>query len=245
MIENYTAIIPARGGSKGVPGKNVKNLSGFPMIAFSILVAKLSKKIDKVIVSTDSRKIAKLAKKFGAEIPFLRPKNISKDSSTDIQFIKHAINWYDKNENYIPSHWIILRPTTPLREVKILDNSIKKIKKNHDSTSLVSVHEISETPAKRFGKKGDYLHGLSPFDPRKEYYTLPRQEFPPAFSGNGYVDIIKTSTILNDDLFYGDKILAFDTGYVNEVDTLDDFKNLEKSSEIKDNQIFKYLKKNF
>ena len=81
--------------------------------------------------------------------------------------------------------------------------------------------------------------------PRKEYYTLPRQEFPPAFSGNGYVDIIKTSTILNDDLFYGDKILAFDTGYVNEVDTLDDFKNLEKSSEIKDNQIFKYLKKKF
>ena len=131
-----------------------------------------------------------------------------------------------------------MRPTTPLREVKILDNSIKKIKKNHDSTSLVSVHEISETPAKMFGKKGDYLHGLSPFDPRKEYYTLPRQEFPPAFSGNGYVDIIKTSTILNDDLFYGDKILAFDTGYVNEVDTLDDFKNLEK---VQKSKIIKFL----
>ncbi len=245
MIEKFTAIIPARGGSKGVPGKNIKTLSGYPMIAFSIIAAKLSKKIDQVIVSTDSKNIAKVAKKFGAEIPFYRPKTISKDSSTDIQFIKHAINWYDKHENYIPSHWVILRPTTPLRNVKILDNSINKIKKHKDSTSLVSVHEISETPAKMFGKNGNYLHGLSPFDPRKEYYTLPRQEFPPAFSGNGYVDIIKTSTIMNDDLFYGNKILAYDTGFVNEVDTVDDFKTLEKSLEIKNNQIFKNLQKNF
>ena len=140
---------------------------------------------------------------------------------------------------------MILRPTTPLRNPKLINESVEKILKYKDSTSLVSVHEIPETPAKMFGLNGNYLHGLSPFDPRKEYYTLPRQQFPPTFSGNGYVDIVRTSTIINNNMFYGDKILSFRTEEVNEIDVLNDIKRLEQNLGIEKNVIKKHLEKNY
>ncbi|MDB9776530.1 acylneuraminate cytidylyltransferase family protein [Alphaproteobacteria bacterium] len=245
MNNKFVALIPARGGSKGVPGKNIRNLSGHPMISYSIIASKLSKKISETIVSTDSKEIAKIAKAYGASVPFMRPSAIAKDNSTDIEFVLHAINWFKKKRKFIPEYWVILRPTTPLRNPKLINESVEKILKYKDSTSLVSVHEIPETPAKMFGLNGNYLHGLSPFDPRKEYYTLPRQQFPPTFSGNGYVDIVRTSTIINNNMFYGDKILSFRTEEVNEIDVLNDIKRLEQNLGIEKNVIKKHLEKNY
>ena len=227
MKNKFIAIIPARGGSKGLPKKNIKKLFGYPLISYSIIASKLSKLIDKTIVSTDSKEIAKIAQDYGAEVPFLRPKNISKDSSTDYEFIYHAINWFKKNKKDIPDYWIILRPTTPLRNPSIIDKAIKYIKQNKDCSSLVSIHEISETPAKMFGMSGKYLHGLSPFDPRNEYYILPRQQFPPTYSGNGYIDIISTHTIIDAKMLYGERILGFDTSFINEIDNINDFETIE------------------
>ena len=89
-------IISARGGSKSIPKKNIVNLGGFPLIAYSIAAAKLSKKINRVIVDTDSEEIAGIAKKFGAEIPYLRPKEFATDTSTDLDFMNHAIGWFQK-----------------------------------------------------------------------------------------------------------------------------------------------------
>ena len=123
------ALIPARSGSKGIKNKNILKLNGFPLLAFSIRAALLSKEIDRVIVSTDSKNYKKMALKFGAEVPFLRPKNISGDKSNDYDFVKHALDWFSAEEGIIPSYIVQLRPTTPLRDPKLIDNAIRKFKK--------------------------------------------------------------------------------------------------------------------
>ena len=177
---NVIGIIPARGGSKGVPGKNIREFGGFPMIAYSVLASKLSKNIERTIVSTDSKEIADIASYYGAEVPFLRPSELAADDSKDIDFFIHAINWFKENEGYIPEYWVQLRPTTPLREPELIEDSISLIQDHPDATSLVSIHEFPENPGKMFGMQDGYLHGLCPLDPRPEYFTLPRQEFAPA-----------------------------------------------------------------
>lgn len=145
-----TAIIPARGGSKGIPQKNIMDIGGFPLIAYSIAAAKLSKKIDRVIVSTDSKEIAEIAKRFGAEVPFMRPKEIATDTSPDIDFIKHALSWFKAKEGRTPKYIVHLRPTTPLRHPADIDRSITKLAAHSRATSLHSAHELRESPYKLF-----------------------------------------------------------------------------------------------
>lgn len=242
---NVIGIIPARSGSKGVPGKNIRDLGGFPMIAYSTIASNLSKKIDRTIVSTDSQKIADIAISYGAEAPFLRPKELSGDQSKDIEFFKHAINWYEDTEGYIPQYWVLLRPTTPFREPSLIDTSIELIKSKTEATSLVSVHEFPENPGKMFGMQDGYLHGLAPLDPRPEYFTLPRQEFAPAFFGNGYVDIVKADTIKNLNSCYGPRMLGFESPDTGEVDIEDDFKKLEYFLHNQEFSIYNALKEKY
>jgi CMP-N,N'-diacetyllegionaminic acid synthase len=242
---NVIGIIPARGGSKGVPKKNIKEIGDYPMIAYSIIASKLSTMLDRTIVSTDSQEIADVAKKFGAEIPFLRPSEYASDSSNDIEFLKHAINWFNENEGYIPEYWVLLRPTTPLREPEIIDNSIKTMLENTEASSLVSIHEFAETPGKMFGMQDGFLHGLCPMDPRPEYFTLPRQEFAPAYFGNGYVDIVKSSTIINKNSCFGSRILGFEAPDTGEIDIPEDFKRVEFYLNSSENSIHQYLKTQF
>jgi len=239
------AIIPARGGSKGVPGKNIKKLGGYPLIAYSIVACRLAKKIDRVIVSTDSTEIAEIAKSFGAEVPFMRPAELAQDNSNDLEFIEHAINWFENNEGIIPEYLVHIRPTTPLREPELLDSAILKIIENPDATSLRSVHEIRESPYKLLGINNDFLEGLYPDDPRPEYYNLPRQNFPPVYQPNGYVDIIKSETVLKLKTLHGPKILSFLTPDVGEIDTIDDFNYIEYRFHKKHNEIYDFLKNNY
>jgi len=238
---NVVAIVPARGGSKGVPGKNIKEIGGFPMIAYSIIGGQLSKAIDRCIVSTDCEEIAKVARDYGGDVPFMRPDEFATDSSTDIEYIKHAIEWFDCEEGYIPEFWVILRPTTPLREPDVIDEGINLIKNTPDASSLISIHEFAETPGKMFGMQGGYLHGLCPMDPRPEYFTLPRQEFAPAYFGNGYIDIVRSSTILNDDSCFGSRMLGFETPDTGEIDVPEDFKRVEYYLSQLKNSVYNYL----
>ena len=224
---NIIGIIPARGGSKGVPKKNIKEIGGFPMIAYSIIAGQLAKNIDRCIVSTDCQEIANIAKNFGADVPFMRPAEFATDSSTDIEFIKHAIDWFDQNEGHLPEYWVILRPTTPLREPEVIDKAIEEMVNHQEATSLISIHEFPETPGKMFGMQDGFLHGLCPMDPRPEYFTLPRQEFAPSYFGNGYIDIVRTSTVINHNSCFGSRMLGFETKDVGEIDTEEDFKRLE------------------
>jgi CMP-N,N'-diacetyllegionaminic acid synthase len=241
--ENVVGIIPARGGSKGVPKKNIKEIGGFPMIAYSVVAGQMSKKIDRCIVSTDSQEISDIAKAYGADVPFLRPSEFATDSSTDIEFIKHAIDWFDKNEGYIPEYWVLLRPTTPLREPKVIDDAIDEIVNHSEATSLISIHEFAETPGKMFGMQDKYLHGLCPMDPRPEYFTLPRQAFAPSYFGNGYVDIVKTSTVVKHESCFGSRMLGFKTPDTGEIDIPEDFKRVEFYLNNNNSSIFNFLLK--
>src|SRR5687767_14237993 len=110
------AVIPARGGSKGVPRKNLRSVSGVPLIAYSIKAALKTPSIERTIVSTDSPEIADVAKNLGADVPFFRPEEISQDRSTDYEFVAHMLEWLQNNEGKIPSQIVHLRPTTPLRD---------------------------------------------------------------------------------------------------------------------------------
>ena len=240
---NIVGIIPARGGSKGVPKKNIKEIGGFPMIAYSVVAGQMSKKIDRCIVSTDSQEISDIAKAYGADVPFLRPSEFATDSSTDIEYIKHAVDWFDKNEGYIPEYWVLLRPTTPLREPKVIDDAIDEIVNHSEATSLISIHEFAETPGKMFGMQDQYLHGLCPMDPRPEYFTLPRQAFAPSYFGNGYVDIVKTSTVFNHESCFGSRMLGFKTPDTGEIDIPEDFKRVEFYLNNSNSTIFNFLSK--
>jgi CMP-N,N'-diacetyllegionaminic acid synthase len=134
-------IIPARGGSKGIPGKNIKNLNGKPLISYTINAARKSKYLSRTIVSTDSSEISSIAKEYGAEVPFLRPGNISEDNSPSSATVIHALDYYrqlGKNYDYIA----LLEPTSPLRKNDDIDNAIVRLINDSSADSLVSVGEV-------------------------------------------------------------------------------------------------------
>ena len=142
------ALIPARGGSKGVPKKNIQMVKGYPLIAYSIAAGRLSKWIHRVVVSTDSEEIAQIALHFGAEVPFLRPKEFASDLSGDIEFVEHAIQYLYEKERSIPEYLVHLRVTTPLREVEIVDRAIAYCRERQECCSLRSGHKASESDRK-------------------------------------------------------------------------------------------------
>lgn len=242
---NAYAIIPARNGSKGVPKKNIKHLGGYPLIAYSIIAARLCKEIDRVIVSTDSQEIADIAQKFGAEVPFLRPEELAQDSSTNMDFIRHALDWFHDHEKHLPDLLIQLLPTTPLRDPEVITSAIRVAKDNPDATSVRSVHMLAEPPQKMMGLQDGFLVGLFPDDSRPEYYNLNRQAFPPAYHPNSYVDIFKTAFVNRSGRLFGDRILAFATTTAPEVDLPEDFEYLEYLVERRDHMICRHLRNTF
>jgi len=233
-------IIPARSGSKGLPDKNIRLLAEKPLIAFSIMAAKKSKLIDRVIVSTDSKKYAAVAKEYGAEVPFYRPKKIAVDDSTDFEFIKHAIDWLNYNENYQPDFVINLRPVTPLRDPSLIDEAIKTLINSPESTSLRSVHEMPETAYKMCEVEKGFLKTICHGSFDHDSANMPRQAFPKTFTPNGYIDVMRTQFIYKNNLLYGNRVKAFITPISYEVDTIDDFHLLEWLVN-KDNKYFKIL----
>ena len=147
------AIIPARKGSKGLKNKNIIPLCNHPLIAYSITAAKKSKDITRVICSTNSRNISKIAKKYGAEVPFYRPENLSQDFSSDYSVFRHALKWLEKNENYTPDIVVHLRPTSPLRNLEMIKKGIRILKNNKKIDSIRSVSTPHTTPFKMWKKK--------------------------------------------------------------------------------------------
>lgn len=224
------ALIPARGGSKGVKNKNIRLLNGKPLIAYSIESAIECSSFDRVIVTTDSPEIAEISKNFGAEVPFMRPLELAQDKSPDRSYIDHALDWFFTHEKKIvPDLVAILRPTTPLRDASLLDQSIKKMKDNFgEATSLRSVHELPEPPQKMLKIENKWLTGFFPEDTRNEYFNLPRQMFPKAYQPNGYIDIVKPTFIQsNTNGIFGPKMVAFETPYSVEIDMEREFNYLE------------------
>ena len=197
------AIIPARAGSKGIKDKNIIDLSGKPLIAHSIEAGLKSKYINKVVVSTDGEKIAKIAKDYGAEVPFLRPKNLATDTAKTIDCVIHCIEELKKNgEEY--DYVVLLQPTQPLRQPWHIDEAFELIvKRNEDS--LVSISKVKDHPVlmRTIDKNGyaiNLLEGSS---------TKRRQEFPDFYKVNGAIYINKINDNLNNDTSLNDNKLVY------------------------------------
>ncbi|MCX5778209.1 MAG: acylneuraminate cytidylyltransferase family protein [Elusimicrobia bacterium] len=142
---NVVCIIPARGGSKGVPKKNIKDLLGKPLIAYSIDQAKQSKYIDRVLISTDNEEIAAVARKYNAELPFIRPHDLATDTIGVIEVLYHAIDWLENKDNYSFEILVMLHTTTPLRTIEDIDNSIELLFST-GADNIVSVTEAYRNP---------------------------------------------------------------------------------------------------
>jgi CMP-N,N'-diacetyllegionaminic acid synthase len=186
------AIICARGGSKGIPRKNIKTIAGLPLIAWTINAAKNSKLIDKISVSTDSKEISKIAKEYGAEVPILRPKDLSDDKIPKLPALQHMINWYEKNgENY--DIIVDLDPTNPLRLTEDIDKAIYAIVNNKNADSIISVFESHHNPYwTMFEEKEGYLK----ISKNPKVKITCRQDQPKVLSISGNVVVSWRDTII-------------------------------------------------
>ena len=214
-------IIPARGGSKGVPGKNIKKLNRVPLLAYPIISAHMTKGITEVFVSTDDEEIKNVALNHDAQV-IDRPSEFAQDHSLDIDVMRHAVEYLDDYDDIVQ-----LRATTPMVKPHVLDDAIQYFLKHKHCTSLRSAHESPETAYKSFKLNDIYWGGLFDGQMEDDYYNLPRQLLPNTYHPNGYVDIIRPKHFMSNDNLHGDKMLAYVTPYAHEVDTLDDFKILE------------------
>jgi N-acylneuraminate cytidylyltransferase len=227
MKPKVVALIPARAGSKGVPNKNIRKLGGYPLLAWSIAACLKSKTIERVIVSTDSAEYAELARNLGAEVPFLRPTEISSDSSRDYDFIVHALDWFAINGGE-PEYLVHIRPTTPLRNPQVIDAAVLAFMDANDGTAMRSVHEMSESAYKTFEiAPGGQLKRLGSKDTALDSANNARQQFPATYQANGYVDVVSSAFVRKAGLLHGDHVIPFLTSMVIEVDTEEDFSHLE------------------
>ncbi|WP_238883204.1 cytidylyltransferase domain-containing protein [Clostridium sp. YIM B02551] len=206
MIENKSilAIIPARGGSKGIPRKNIKMLDNKPLIAYTIEEAKKSKYIDRVIVSTEDNEIAEIAKKYGAEVPFLRPEELSKDDTPGIEPIIHCLDWFEESQNFTPEYTICLQCTSPFRKSEHIDEAIEKLI-NNDGDSIVSICESEISP---FWMKKIENNKMVDFLEKSEFYAR-RQDVPKVYQLNGAIYITNTQLLREIRNWYTDNTLPY------------------------------------
>lgn len=237
MSKKGVAIIPARSGSKSIPHKNIRLFNGKPLIAHSIFQAQRLKEdnlIEDIIVSTDSDEYKEIAEKWGARVPFLRPIEISGDESTDYEFLKHFVDWKINNEpNSIPDFIIQFRPTYPLRNHTLLTNMVLTfLNEFNQYDSLRTVVPIDKTPYKMYHLDENHLKPIFSISPNgiKEPYNVGRQMLPPAYLHNGYLDILKTDTLLKKNSISGDRIYGYvmDESETDDIDYEVDWARAEK-----------------
>lgn len=183
------AIVGARSGSKSIKDKNIRPLLGKPLMAWVIEAAKKAKYVDRVIVSADSPKYAEIAKKYGAETPFLRPKEISGDRSTDLEYLTHAVKWLEANENWKPDIIFRAMPTSPLTKSEYFDQAIEILVENPEIDSVRIISPASKHPYKMWRMEDGELKSFLPkeFTGYDEPMNLPRQLFPPAYCHGGII----------------------------------------------------------
>lgn len=211
------AIIPARGGSKGIPRKNIWDLAGKPLIAYTIEVALKSKKLDRVIVSTDNVKIAEIAKSYGAEVPFLRPIELAKDDTPGLLVIQHAVRYLENIEGYKVDIVVVLQPTSPLRNERYVDEAIEKLIRTR-ADSVVTVCRVKHHPFWSFTAKGDRLYPFS----EKGITISRRQDLPEIYAVNGAVYAVRRDVLFDQNSVFGRDTRAVVMPYEESVD-IDDY----------------------
>ena len=215
------------------------------MLAYSIAAAKLCGNVSRIIVSTDSEQYADIAESYGVKVPFLRPKEISGDKSTDIEFMEHAINWLAENEHEVPEYFLHLRPTYPLRDIAVVNKAIEKIRADNSATSLRSAHLASNTPYKWFNIREDGYYKSILDNLSLDEANNPRQAFPDVYIPDGYIDVLKTSYIVQNDLMHGDRMIGFVVPGGIDIDAMKDIEYLEYYMSDHEPELYKYLRNNY
>ncbi|NQX84808.1 MAG: acylneuraminate cytidylyltransferase family protein [Flavobacteriaceae bacterium] len=220
-------IIPARGGSKGVPGKNIKPLNNKPLIQYTAEVALASECLSRVILSSDDDKIIHVAKGIGLEVPFKRPENLAQDKTPTLPVIKHALEFYEAKGELFDAV-CLLQVTSPFRTVEFLNQAIEKFKKQ-DTDSLISVQEVPHEYNPHWTFKVNAQGNLR--ITTGEHQIIPRrQELPKSYHRDGSIYITKTSVLKTQNSLYGTSISYIESPrefYVN-IDTLQDWEKAEK-----------------
>lgn len=203
-------LIPARGGSKSVPRKNIRQVGGRPLIAWSIAQAQAATKITRTIVTTDDDEIATVARRYGAETPFMRPAELATDDAVDYGFFRHALDWLAEHENYAPDLVVNLRPTMPVRRAATIDRAIQALADHPTADSLrsVTLSELSPYKMWRIGDDG-LLVPVAPLEGVAEPYNQPRQQLPLAYWQDGYIDVVRARTVLEQNSATGRRVLPF------------------------------------
>jgi N-acylneuraminate cytidylyltransferase len=231
MMTEILALIPARGGSKGILRKNIRLFAGYPLIAWSIAAAKQSDLVTRVIVSTDDEEIAAVAREWGAETPFLRPAEFAQDNTTDLPVFEHALKWLADVEGYRPDVVIQLRPTSPIRPRTMVDDAIRVLANHTNADCVRGVVPAAQNPFKMWRFNGDSkpLQPLLEVAGIDEPYNAPRQILPPVYWQTGHIDAILVSTITQKKSLTGDVIypLLIDPKYTVDIDTLPDWAKYE------------------
>lgn len=233
MVEKpeVLAIIPARGGSKGIPHKNIRLFAGHPLIAYSIMAARQAETVTRVIVSTDDPQIAEAAREYGAEVPFMRPDELAQDSTLDLPVFQHALAWLIANEAYAPEVVVHLRPTSPVRPVGLVDEAVRLLLTNPEADSVRGVVPAGQNPHKmwRIDLKSGQMRNLLDVPGLAEPYNAPRQALPPVFWQTGHIDAIRPATILEKESMSGEVILPvkIDPRYTVDIDGPSDWQRAE------------------
>jgi N-acylneuraminate cytidylyltransferase len=229
MIDNQivVSIITARGGSKGLPGKNTRPLLNHPLIAYSIKASLDCPLIDRTLVSTDSEEIAAIARQYGAEVPFIRPEELAGDLSRDIEVFEHALQWMEVHEQYRPDMLVHLRPTSPIRFLADIETCIRRLAAHPEAEALRIVTPSPITPFKMWWVT-DAEVTMKPLlvaEGIAEPYNEPRQNLPQTYWQTGTLDITRRQTILEKKSMTGRNILPFvvDNKFVADIDDLASF----------------------
>jgi YrbI family 3-deoxy-D-manno-octulosonate 8-phosphate phosphatase len=224
------ALIPARGGSKSIPRKNIRLLAGHPLLAYSIAAALQSQLVSRTIISTDDEEIAQIAQDYGAEAPFLRPLEYALDNTTDFPVFIHALNWLKENEGYQPDIVVQLRPTSPIRPPDCIDQAVQLLMENPQADSVRGVIPSGQNPFKmwQINEQG-HMVPLLPLEGIAEPFNTPRQSLPHTYWQTGHIDAIRLSTILQKKSLSGEIILPLhlDQRYAIDIDTLRDWQRAE------------------
>jgi CMP-N,N'-diacetyllegionaminic acid synthase len=222
------SLIPARGGSKGIPRKNVKPLLGKPLIAYTIEASLKSKLIKRTIVSTDDIEIKKISEEHGANVPYIRPQELSGDDILDYPVIEHCLNYLINSEKIEPKIIVYLRPTMPLRESQELDIAIEMLLKNNSADSIRTVRPAPYPPfwMKRINNEG-YLEPYN--ESVKPYEYMRRQDLPPVVICDGYVDAARVDSVVSYKVFPVGNIISYFRKNIPffDIDTDEDWKLCE------------------
>ncbi len=208
MTKKILAIIPARGGSKGLPRKNIIDLAGKPLIAWTIESSLKSKYITKTVVSSDDDEILSISKKYGADT-LIRPKEFGMDTSSSEDVILHTLESLEDNYDYI----VLLQPTSPLRDNTDIDTAFKSFFSS-DATGLISVRKDDNKILKAFIEKNGYIEGIS----NNKYPFMRRQDLPTVYMCNGAIYIIEVNSFTKNRSLFTDKTIRYEMDKIKSID---------------------------